>query len=674
MEILKRIKSNIGRTLRSWAPDDDRWYPVYQSMLSASGEDVNEFTAMQHGAVFACVQKISGTIATLPLELYKRDEKGRSKAYDHPLYSILHDQPNKDMTSSTWRRLLVINCLLNGNHYDFIERSNGGAVLGLIPLNPQKVKIKRTKESQTLYYEYEKAPGDYMIIPQENMLHTHGISRDGISGMSTIEQARNAIGLGISTEKFGSHYFKNGARPGLAIELQHNLSDQALLDLKESFIKNNSGENQLGVHVLRDGAKLTTYNIPNSDSQFLESRKFQVEDIARIFDVPLSMIQYLHAAFKSNVEQENIGYVTHSIRPRIVDIEQTLNWKLLQPGERKTYFIELNLDGLLRGDSLTQARVLDIEMGNAVINPNEWRKLKNWNPILDENGNLDPAGNKYQKKNIWMDLGAKGVIPQPPPPAPPAPETKSVNIIVRETRASGVADRNKLRAQFEPVFLDSAKRIVKIEVNDLRRAIKRYFPKRGLNEFETWLEGFYDKFTGKIEQNMKPMIQTYGGAIAEVASKEAGGDGTVAGVNDFAAGYVDVSAARYAGSSLGQLNKIIREATPEDVEAALLERLDEWDEKRAGKFAGRENVEASDAFAKLAFISVGVTELVWMAQGNKPCPYCEELNGTVVGIEKVFVPDGGVIDPANAEGTMQVSGAKMHAPLHGGCVCTVVPG
>jgi len=394
-----------------------------------------------------------------------------------------------------------------------------------------------------------------------------------------------------------------------------------------------------------------------------------------MLNVPLSMIQYLHAAFKSNVEQENIGFTVHSIRPRIVRIEQAFNAQLLTAEERKRYYFKFNLAALLRGDMLTQAQTLDIALGDAVINVNEWRKLLDMNPALDEDGALDPDADKRWRKNIWSPTGEQESIEPTAPIAPIAPvaETKSMPAKI-ETRATSPAKRNQLRVQYEPVLRDMAKRIMKIEVNDIRRAIKSHLSKRSLSDFESWLDTFYAGFEKKHSDIMAPTMQSYGGAVAEAASGEVDGEAiTGDAISDYTKGYVGFAAARHIGSSRGQINKIIADTDAEELEAALLRRLDEWDETRAEKIVSREKVEASDTFARMAWMAAGVLTMTWVAQGSDPCPYCQELNGQTVGIQQTFIQAGGSVSP-DGQDAMQIRENTMHAPLHAGCECTVVPG
>jgi hypothetical protein len=197
--------------------------------------------------------------------------------------------------------------------------------------------------------------------------------------------------------------------------------------------------------------------------------------------------------------------------------------------------------------------------------------------------------------------------------------------------------------------------------------------KRGKADFKKWLEEFYAAFEAKMTKVMLPVIQSYGAAISAAAADEVGGEpASDAKISDFAKGYVAISTARHVSSGRGQLEALIDEAE-EGVDELLLERLGQWDDARAGKLSARERVEACDAFAKMAWVLIGITTMRWVAQGSDPCPYCQELDGRTVGIDKTFVQAGDSVTAGSGE-PMTVRGNVMHAPLHAGCECTIVAG
>ena len=674
MNKLQKAVANIFN-LR-YAPDYDGYYVdsnpalLNSIMPSSSGIVVNEDVAMTYSAYYACVKVISETIATLPLHIYRRlDDDGKERAQRHPLYFVLHDEPNPEMTSFQFRETMMQHLLTWGNSYSSIVRSAPTKIDQLWPLRPDRMKVQ-TDDKGRRQYIYQLPGGEKRVLNPLDVLHIMGGSSTGLTGQSPVGQMRDAIALGISTEDFGNEFYKNGlALSGVFIH-PNKLSDPAKKNITESINKYKTGlGNRHRWMVMQEGMDFKQIGVPPENAQFLETRKFQLEEMCRIHRLQLHKVQHLEHATFSNIEHQAIEFTVDTVQPWSKRIESELKRQLFSDGDKQNYFIEFLLDGLLRGDIKTRYEAHSIGIQNGWMTINDARKMERMNPSEQE------GADKLYKQNIWTEVGAAApTLPDPITPTvePPKAEEKSASPII-EVRSVGIGDRNKLRAQYEPLFRDSAMRIVRIEVNELRGAIKKYFPKRGVNEFETWVDGFYDKFSEKIEKNFKPLVQSYGTAIAGVASREAGGDGVIQSELDaFVEGYVEVSGKRHVGSSRGQIKKIIREADAEELEDALMLRLGEWDDRRADKIAGRESVEASDAFAKMAWVLAGVTRYMWVAQGAKPCPFCEELSGTVVGIEQSFVPEGGSVTPEGEE-PMVVRGAKMHAPLHAGCVCSVVP-
>ena len=345
---------------------------------STAGVSVTTENALELPAVFACVNVISETIASLPLHIYKSENEGSEKATSLPLYSLLHDAPNKSgLTSFRWRRLVMRHLLLHGRHYSRIERDGGNRIVGIYPLNPKKITVERRKGE--LEYTYELQSGKSETLKSDEILHFTGLDDDdGIDGVSPIEKVKNAIGLGMALEEFGAKFFKNGARPGMVMEFPDKLSPEAIARLKKSVEDTHGGVgNSHKLLVMENGGKLHTISVDPEKSQYLEGRKFQNEEISRIFRVPPIFLQNLDRATYSNNEQQDLHFVKHTLRPWLVMLEQEMNLKLLGAGQRKKYNIEFNVDGLLRGDfkNRTEALVRGIQGG--LLTPNEARAKEN---------------------------------------------------------------------------------------------------------------------------------------------------------------------------------------------------------------------------------------------------------------------------------------------------------
>jgi HK97 family phage portal protein len=402
----------LSRLLKPRASPKNRLYGSTYSFFfggTASGKTVNERTAMQTTAVYACVRILAETIASLPLNVYRSTDNGKEKATDHQLYYLLHDEPNPEMTSFVFRETLMSHLLLWGNAYAQIIRDGRGKVLALYPLLPDRMTVDRTTDGR-LYYEYRKDTG-YVILRPEDILHIPGLGFDGLVGYSPIAMAKNAIGMAIATEEYGSKFFANGASPGGVLEHPGVVKDPARIRESWNAVYQGSG-NAHRIAVLEEGMKFQSIGIPPEQAQFLETRKFQTEEICRIFRVPPHLVANLDKATFSNIEHQSISFVVHTIRPWLVRLEQGMNKALLSPSEKGQYFVGFVVDGLLRGDYSSRMQGYAVGIQNGFLSPNDVRALENMNTIehgdiYAMNGNMlkledvgayaNPAGKEVSK-------------------------------------------------------------------------------------------------------------------------------------------------------------------------------------------------------------------------------------------------------------------------------------
>ena len=382
---------------------------------SASGKFVNENSALQCTAVYACVRIIAESIASLPLHVYQYKDGGKEKAINHALYFLLHDAPNDEMTSFTFRETSIAHLLLWGNSYAQILRDGLGRVIGLYPLMPNQMSVERDDDGK-IYYRYtrnggEKSPDKkefQIVFPAKDILHIHGLGFNGLIGFSPIAMARNAIGMTLAVEEFGAKFFENGARPSGILKVPTVLKNPERL--RESWQSVYGGTENTGkVAVLEEGVSYEAISIPPDDAEFIETKKFQIAEIARLFRVPLHFLNELERATFSNIEQMNLEFVIYSLTPWLVRWEQELNKTLLLPSERNKFFVKFNVDGLLRGDYSSRVEGYSKLIQNGVLSINDVRELEDLNPVSDEdggnlhliNGNfmkLKQAGAAYAKK------------------------------------------------------------------------------------------------------------------------------------------------------------------------------------------------------------------------------------------------------------------------------------
>ena len=359
---------------------------------STSGKAVTERSAMQMTAVYSCVRILAEAIAGLPLHLYRYTPDGsKVKAVDHPLYLLLHDEPNPEMSSFVFRETLMTHLLLWGNAYAQIIRNGKGEVVALYPLMPNRMSVDRDAHGQ-LYYTYTRASdeaktmsGTTVLLPPSDVLHIPGLGFDGLVGYSPIAMAKNAIGLAIATEEYGAKFFANGAAPSGVLEHPGAIKDPSRV--REAWMSQFGGSANSGkVAVLEEGMKYTPISISPEQAQFLETRKFQINEIARIFRIPPHMVGDLEKSSFSNIEQQSLEFVKYTLDPWVIRWEQSIQRALLRPEEKKRYFAKFNVEGLLRGDYQSRMNGYAVARQNGWMSANDIRELENLDRIPAEAG------------------------------------------------------------------------------------------------------------------------------------------------------------------------------------------------------------------------------------------------------------------------------------------------
>ena len=368
---------------------------------------------MQMTAVYSCVRILAEAIAGLPLHLYRyTDSGGKEKATDHPLYLLLHDEPNPEMSSFVFRETLMTHLLLWGNAYAQIIRNGKGEVMALYPLMPNKMSVERDENGQ-LYYTYTRSAeeaktaetGRVILLPKD-VLHIPGLGFDGLVGYSPIAMAKNAIGLAIATEEYGAKFFANGAAPSRVLEHPGTIKDPQRV--REAWQSQFGGSSNSGkIAVLEEGMKYTPISISPEQAQFLETRKFQINEIARIFRVPPHMVGDLEKSSFSNIEQQSLEFVKYTLDPWVVRWEQSIARSLLSENEKKQYFVKFNLEGLLRGDYASRMNGYATARQNGWMSANDIRELENLDRIPAEEG-----GDLYLINGNMLPLKQAGAFAQ----------------------------------------------------------------------------------------------------------------------------------------------------------------------------------------------------------------------------------------------------------------------
>jgi HK97 family phage portal protein len=373
---------------------DDYWYGN-QGYSSKTGIDVTEDLALTYAAVWACVRVISEDIASLPLHVYRRVDKIKERAPDHPLYPLLHDQPNDEMTAMQFREAMQAHLLLWGNCYAMIQCNLRGEPMALWPLHPGRMEVERDKSEQLIYKYTKVGAGEPDYFSKDEILHIAGLGFNGLIGYSIIKYQCEAIGLGLSNQELQSSSNKSGSR--LQLWFTHPAVKAPNKEGREQFVadlrKEYGGNTGNAIGVGWEGMKAEKISQTMQEAQLAERLQMNIADICRIFRVPPHKIMDLLRSTNNNIEHQGIEYVVDCIRPWAVRWEQQINMKLL--GGSREYYVEHSLDGLMRGDILSRYQAYNIAIISKILNPNECRGYENLNPYeggdVYANPNIDKA-------------------------------------------------------------------------------------------------------------------------------------------------------------------------------------------------------------------------------------------------------------------------------------------
>ncbi len=385
---------------------------------ATSGVRVNEHTAMSWTALSAGIRFLAESIASMPLEVMRRrSDGGREQARDFGLYRLLHDQPNPEMTSYEWRELSETHISLWGNAYSQIIFGGAGQPVSLWPLNPDRVQLRRNDRGN-LYYQISIPSDDLTVsksqfrtLPPDEVLHIRGPSRYGFIGESIARTYPEAIGLGLASEEFGARLFGSGLNHSGILEHPGALSQAAQNRLRESLNKQAGGLSRAHrTLILEEGMKWVQTTIDPDKAQFLGLREFQVQEASRILRVPPHLLYDLSRATFSNIEHQGIEVVTYTLLPRARRWEQRLNMQLISTKMQNTLYTRFNLDGFLRGDTLSRYQAYAVARQNGWLNGNDIRELEDQNPI--------PGGEIYLQPANMVPLGTKPTAPPINQPAP----------------------------------------------------------------------------------------------------------------------------------------------------------------------------------------------------------------------------------------------------------------
>ena len=493
--MIASIKGFISRALSLSGGNlkDPRLNELFGGSSTDSGVSVTPDTALTYSAVYAAVRCIAESVSSLPLNYYERlPGGGKASAKANPLHTLLHDEPNPEMTSLQWREASMAHLLLWGNSYSEIVRDLEGNCVELWPIDPTIVTPMRT-DSGELYYDLNRGKS---FITAGNMLHIPGLSFDGISGVSPITLARQSIGLSMAIESFGAGYFGRGARPGGVLTFPGQLSPEARQNLRRSFEELHAGgANSHRVALLEAGLKWEAIGVPPDDSQFLQSREFQIIEVARWFNLPPNKLKDLSKTSYNSLEQMEISFVVDTLRPWLVRWEQQLNRKIIRPKDKGSFFFEFNVDGKLRGEIAARYQSYSVARNWGWLSVNEIREKENMNPV--EGGDVYMQPMNMQSLNTAPTaapatdpslMATPPTLPNPPPPTlpPTPPPTRSHESII-------------LR-----LLDDAGERLQSVECS----AVKRFANKPA--EFLTKLDHFCAEHRARVVSAYSPVLEAFG--------------------------------------------------------------------------------------------------------------------------------------------------------------------
>lgn len=626
-----------------------------------AGIAVTEDTALHYGPFFAGVRILSEDLGSLPFPLYESLEpKGKRRAKEHPLYSVLHDAANDVMSSQVLRETLTGHAIMWGGGFAEIIRRRG-VVIELWPLRPDRMKVKLNRRTRALVYHYDdQTNGIRRTFLPDEILHIHGLGFDGAQGYSVLELARNSIGAGIASETYGATFFGNAARPSGVLEHPGRLGEAARTNLRDSWEGMHKGAtNANRIAILEEGITWKQIGIPPEDAQFLETKRHDVLEMARWLRLPPYMLAELGRATWNNIESEKIDYVTKSLRTWLTRWESAVWMRLLDSEERKRLFAKHVVEGLLRGDMKSRFESYRIGREMGVYSADDILELEDRNPLPNQQGEV------YFVPLNWA-----------PAPTPAAAAIGNGGDPRRSSRSAEA--RRRIASAFRPLLEDTELRLAKIERNQVGRLVKKHFteatpPSARRNSTSAFAADVADLYEGEIltqaTDRWGPLMATFADQITTEAAAEVAFTGEV-DLTGWIIAYVSGHAGWRVSASTQKLIAAADAAKPEEVAFILAALLDKWVSERPGQVALQESIQMANAAAREVWRSAGVTSMRWVATGQD-CPFCQRLDGTIVGTESPFMAAGSSFEGTDGQ-LLPVERNTFHPPAHGGCDCMVV--
>ena len=659
---------------------DDFWYEPTSRFRDGPATPES---ALSSTPVWAAVNLIAGTVGSMPLILYHDLENGgKERALDRPLYNLLRWAPNSYQTAVELFEMGQGHLCLRGNAFFRLEVNRADELIAIVPLHPDRMKLKLL-DGGVVEYHYDAGSGRSRVFSAEEILHVKGLSSDGLIGYSPITIGAGVIAMSDAAERYGARFFENSATPSGILSHPGKLKPESRANIKTSWQAAHGSGRQHSVALLEEGLSWTAMSVSPEEAQFLETRKFQAEEIARLFNVPPHLLMLLDRSTFSNVTEQNRSFATNCIRPWAIRWEQAIRKSIIERFSTDTEAsVEFDMNELLRPDTMARAQANQILLTNGALTINEWRTRENLNPIEGDAGSTN-----------WMPLNIAPVaVAESMPDA--EPDDEPANALRDELRSQGfeiadssklpelrsLANRRKIAEATKPLIEAATRRLVRRESKAVKRMMTKQLSggltgreeQRGTDGLANDIEAFYfGEFVDVIVAELLPIIRSYAQQIYTQAALEVAMPPELTeDLEEFIRGYMAVSANGYAKQSRQALQAIISNTDFSEMAAEIDLLLAEWAETRARRVATRQTTEGNGAFSKFAYVAGGAIALRWVTSGSN-CPFCKKLSGrTVLGSEN-FLEAGSALD--SDQGQLKVRKNVGHPPAHPGCDCFISP-
>ncbi len=550
--------SDIRRTVANWIAPDHRYMPQQVADVlasrSSSGVPVNENTILTASAVFAALRVIAETVGQLEWEVYEEVDDVSIERKDHPLYYLLDREPNPEMTATTWRHAMLTSYYLHGNMFAEIVRV-AGVPRQLWPIHWSRVSPKRRANGQ-LFYEVRDENGlSPRPLEPRDVFHVPLLAGDGIVGKGFVQRAKDSVGLTLGIEEYSGSSFRNGARPGGLLRHPGKLTPDARRNIREEWDSIHKGADKAGrIAVLQEGMDFTAMQMSSVDAQLIESRTFQLGEVARWFSIPPHLLRDLSRATFGNIEHQGIEYRTFTIAPLTHAMQQEAHRKLLTDAEKLTFCLEMDLDDLDAADIKSRYESYAIARQNGWMNANEIRDEEGLNPIEGE------AGTVYLVNGNMIPAATAGTAVSTSATPDPMTPSDTGDVSSDSIAESDAVRKAQIRHAFGDILAGEIGRLLTKEANAAKRAANKP------GEFLDWLETFYESHRSTILDAIGPTVRAY--VIATGAELSAG---------DLVTRHIEASRAALLDAS--------GNATAATLPTVVEDLVSRWDNRRATEFA-----------------------------------------------------------------------------------------